>query len=86
MEAPDPMLKASMLEVVDNQLRDDDPPEAGEALRRLVSEGISRDDAKIYIAQAICVEMWDALKNKKGFDSERYLCNLKNLPQEPSEQ
>ena len=78
--------KALILEVVDNQIRDDDPPEARQTLDRLMGEGISRDDAKIYIGQAVCVEIWDGLTNRNEFDLERYLRNLGNLPAEPSEQ
>ena len=55
--------KALIIEVVDNQIRDNDPPEARQTLDRLMVEGISRDDAKIYIAQAVCVEIWDGLQN-----------------------
>jgi len=73
------------MEVVENQIRDGDPPETKEALERLKSQGISEDDARIYIGQAVCVEVWDILKNKKEFNMERFLRNLKNLPDEPQE-
>jgi hypothetical protein len=78
--------KALILEVVDNQIRDSDPPEARQTFERLMGEGISRDNAKIYIGQVVSVEMWDAFKNQKKFNLERYLRNLENLPDEPSEQ
>ena len=67
-------------------MRDSDPPEARQTFERLMGEGISRDNAKIYIGQAVSVEMWDAFKNQKKFNLERYLRNLENLPDEPSEQ
>ena len=73
------------MEIVENQLRDNDPPEAGEAINRLLSQGISEDDARIYIGQAVCVEIWDIMKNGKEFDLERYKRNLESLPEEPSE-
>ena len=72
------------MEVVENQINDNDPPEARETLERLMSEGISKEDAKIYIAQAVCVEIWDTMKNRREFDRERYVRNLRNLPDEPS--
>jgi len=84
-EEYNPYLRATFLEIVENQIRDNDPPEARETFERLVSEGISEDDAKIYIAQAVCVEVWDTLKNRKPFDPERYVKNLKRLPKEPKE-
>ena len=81
----DPHLRATILEVVDNQLRDNDPPETRETFDRLVSEGISEDDAKVYIAQAVCVEIWDVLRSEKPFNLKRYLDNLRHLPEEPKE-
>jgi len=80
-----PHLKAAILQVVSNQLRANDPPETRQTLDRLVSERISAEDAKTYIAQAVCVEIWHALYNKKPFNRERYLKNLKRLPKEPLE-
>jgi len=78
-----PRLKAAFLEVVENQLRDDTPPEARKTLERLIASGVSEDDARIFIAQAVAVEVWDTLRNKKPFDPVRYARNLKALPEEP---
>lgn len=85
MEKANPHLKAAFMEVVDNQLRDNDPPETRETLNRLISQGTSEQDAKIYIAQAVCVEVWDIMRNKKEFDQDRFIRNLRNLPDEPTE-
>ena len=80
-----PHLKAAFLEIVENQLRANDPPEVKQTLGRLVSEGISEEDAKIYIAQAVCVEVYDILQHKKPFNPKRYVENLERLPEEPTE-
>ena len=80
-----PHLKATFIEVVNNQLRANKPPETRQTLDRLVGQGISKEDAKIYIAQAVCVEVWDALHNEKPFNEERYLRNFERLPEEPTE-
>jgi predicted nucleic-acid-binding protein len=85
MKKPNPHLKRAFLEVVENQLEANDPPETRETLKRLISEGISEDNAKIYIAQAVCVEVYHALKHKQEFNLQRYLKNLKRLPEEPAE-
>ena len=84
-EEYNPHLRAAFLEVVQNQLEANDPPEATEAFNRLVSQGISEEDAKIYIARAMCVEMYDMFKYRKLCDLERYVRNLKRLPKEPEE-
>ncbi len=85
MEDYNPHLKAAFLETVENQLADNDPPETKETLDRLIAEGISEDDSKLLIAQAVCVEVFDVMKRQKEFDLDRYLKNLKRLPDEPEE-
>jgi hypothetical protein len=85
MKKTNPYLKAAFMEVVDNQIRDNDPPETRETFNRLISQGISKEDAKIYIGQAVCLEIWDILRNKKAFNKERFVRNLKKLPKEPTE-
>jgi hypothetical protein len=78
-------LTAAFLEVVENQLREDNPPETRETLSRLMAEGYSREDAVLLIAQAVCVEAYTILKTKKEFNHDRYVRNLSALPQEPDE-
>ena len=85
MEKTNPHLKAAFMEIVENQIRDGDPPETRKTLERLTSQDISDDDARIYIGQAVCVELWDIMRNNKEFNMERFLRNLKNLPNEPQE-
>jgi len=83
MKKHNPHLKAAFLETVDNQLADNDPPETKETLDRLITQGMSEEDAKIYIAQAVSVEIFDIMKHQKEFNQDRYLKNLKRLPDEP---
>jgi hypothetical protein len=84
MEQGNHYLKQAILEIVDNQLNDDDPPQTRQTFERLVREGQTEEDARIYIGQAVCVEIWDIMKNKKPFDQKRYLKNLDRLPEEPT--
>jgi len=83
MEKGNPVLKSAFMQIVENQIRDDDPPESRETLERLKSDGISEEDARIYIAQAVSVEVFDVMKNKKEFNRTRFIRNLKSLPAEP---
>ena len=78
-----PHLRAAFLEIVNNQLKANDPPETRETLNRLVAQGISEDDAKRYIAQAVGVETFDILKHKRPFNLQRYVKNLARLPETP---
>lgn len=84
-EEGNPRLKATFLQIVDNQLKANDPPETRQTLDRLIAQGISREDAKIYIAQAVCLEVFNVMKHNQPSDQARYLRNLQRLPEEPQE-
>jgi hypothetical protein len=78
-------MKAVILEVVNNQLESGDPPEARQTFNRLIEQGISEEDAKIFIGQAITVEIFNIMKYGETFNLERYIKNLTGLPKEPWE-
>jgi predicted nucleic-acid-binding protein len=84
-EENNPRTKAAFLEVVDNQLTANDPPETRQTLDRLIAQGISPEDAKIHIAQAVCLEVFNVLKQNKPSDQTRYVRNLQRFPKEPKE-
>jgi len=78
-----PRLRAAFLEVVENQIRGNDPPETRETLQRLLDQGMSEKDAKLQIAQAVSVETFDILKHHRPFNRQRYVENLRRLPEAP---
>ena len=78
-----PRLKAVILEVVDNQLRANDPPETRLTLERLIKEGHSEETAKELIGCVVTSEIFDMMKNMKEFNPERYRAALAKLPQLP---
>ena len=80
-----PQLTAAILEAVDNQLRDLNPPETKETYDRLVASGISDKEARRLIGVALSSEMFEMLKYKKNYSSERYIGNLRKLPKLPWE-
>jgi hypothetical protein len=75
-----PRLKAAVLEVVDNQLKDNNPPETRQSFERLVGLGVSEANAKIYIGQAVAFEIYEMMTNKIPFDHDRFVQNLDKLP------
>ncbi len=85
MEKSNPHLKLAVMEVVENQLETNEPPETRLTLERLIEQGISEEETKLLIAQAVTVEIYNILKNKEEFDRERFVKNLKRLPKEPKE-
>jgi hypothetical protein len=83
MEKKNLYLNFAVMEAVETQLETNDPPETRQTLQRLMDQGISEEDAKISIAQAVSVEIYDILKNEVEFNRERFTRNLKRLPKEP---
>ena len=80
-----PRLKAIILQVVDNQLRADDPPETRTTLNRLIAEGYSKKVAKELIGCVVTTEIFDVLKNREEFNLKRYVDALNKLPKLPWE-
>jgi len=77
--------KKLILEVVDNQIADHDPPETKETLERLMAEGISQEQARELIACVVASEMFDMLKNEEVYKEQRYIAALNNLPDLPED-
>jgi hypothetical protein len=78
-----PHLKRAILEVVDNQINKNDPPETAQTLNRLKNEGYSENDARELLATVVSVEIFDVLKNQEEFNHERFVKALNNLPKMP---
>jgi uncharacterized protein with ATP-grasp and redox domains len=72
-------LQKAILEVVENQLRANNPPETRRTLDRLLKDGYSKDEAMKLIGSAVAAEIYKVLKNKEPFDEERYVKALKEL-------
>jgi hypothetical protein len=53
-----PHLKAAILEVVENQIREGDPPETRQTFERLLATGYSRKQATKMIGSAVVEEIW----------------------------
>lgn len=75
----------AIVEVVENQLADNNPPETKQTLERLMKSGESRENAIRYIASVLSIEIFGALKHQEPYDNERYIKNLKALPKLPNE-
>ena len=73
-----PAVQAAILEVVENQLRDNNPPEVRQTLERLTSSGFSERQARVYIGFAVLSVMNDILKDSSPFDHDQYVKALLN--------
>ena len=68
-----PYLESAILEVVENQLQTNDPPETRQTFDRLISEGYSEEEAKKLIGCIVSSEIFDILKKQEPFNPERYI-------------
>lgn len=82
---PNLRLKAAILEVVETQLRDNEPPETKRTLQRLTAAGHSPQEAKELIGTVVAAEMFSVLKEGKPFDAVRFADALDRLPEIPGE-
>lgn len=83
MEDDAEMARELILDAVQNQLRDNDPPMVRKTLERLKRAGHSDDEAREMIAIALATEIHNAAEN--GYDEARYGASLEALPELPSE-
>ena len=72
-------LKHTLLEVVENQLRENDPPITKATFDRLTEAGYSKSQAKEKIAAVLVGEIYDVMKQKEPFDEARFSQELNKL-------
>lgn len=78
-------LKKQILEVVDNQLRDHNPPMVKTAYDSLIEMGFSVREAKEKIGAVVIEEIYDVMKENQPYDEKRYTDALKNMVQQCSD-
>ena len=74
-----PELRATILEVVENQLRQNNPPETRQTLDRLLAAGYTRRAAVEMIGSALIEEIQWILQERKPFDRTRFKAVLDTL-------
>jgi len=81
----DSHLRDEIFEVINNQIKANDPPETKITYDRLIASGYSDFETKQLIGQCVAVEIFTVLKEQQPFNGARYVKNLKQLPKEPFE-
>ena len=76
---PNPHLRQHILDVVDNQLRDNTPPAAREAYERLQAGGYTPIQAKEMIAVLVIECIYDILKTDTPYNEAEYEKRLRAL-------
>ena len=75
-------LKKLILEVVNNQLKDNDPPAAKQAYVKLLNTGYSASEAKEKIGAVVLEEIYDVMKENQPYDEKRYTEALDEMVQQ----
>ena len=78
-------MKGAIIEVIDNQLAANDPPETRQTFDRLLSAGHSEKEAKKLIGCVVMAEIFDVLKKGEPFNLERFIQALNALPKIPED-
>lgn len=80
---PSDKIRAQIFEIIENQIKDGNPPETLSTTQRLKEQGYSDFEVKQLIGQCVAIELFTVLKDTKPFDEKRYVKSLRNLPGEP---
>ena len=76
-------LREHIFEIVNNQLKSNDPPETKKTYNRLRKKGYNDFQAKQLIGQCVVVEMFDVVQQNEPYNNKRYIRHLKALPKAP---
>ena len=66
------IIRSELLEVVDNQLRDKDPPQTLTTYKRLIGQGYSDEEARRLIAFVVVSELNDVMKDMEAIQPETF--------------
>ena len=79
----DPALHAALMELVNRQLTENDPPETRQTLERLLTEGYSPEYIRRMIGLLLATELTRGMVDQKPFNQKRYIESLHRLPEIP---
>lgn len=79
----DPVLHAALMEMVNRQLAENDPPETRETLERLLAEGYSPEHVRRMIGLLLATELTRSMLDQRPFNEKRFVENLRRLPEIP---
>ncbi len=75
-----PALTEAILAVVDQQMRDQSPPETQRTYARLVALGYAPEDARRLIGNVVAQEIFAVMQREDVYNEQRYIAALQGLP------
>ncbi len=76
-----PALTEAILAVVDQQMRDHNPPETQRTFERLVALGYAPEDARRLIGNVVAQEIFAVMQREEVYNEQRYIQALQGLPE-----
>jgi len=76
-------LAATILEIVDTQLRDGKPRETRQTFDRLISAGYTPEGARQLLAHVVVREIFTVMARGERYDQARFIAALHRLPSLP---
>ena len=85
MQPPEtnPDLAAAILEIVDTQLQDGDPPETRQTFDRLMAAGYTPEGARQLLAHVVVYEIFAVMARGERYNQARFVAALHRLPTLP---
>ncbi|WP_425420858.1 hypothetical protein [Phaeodactylibacter xiamenensis] len=80
---PRQILKDQFLQIVDTQLKTNDPAHTRVTFDRLRAAGYNDETARLMIAQCVAAEVREVMSSGAEFNTARYIKNLDRLPEPP---
>ena len=75
-----PALTKAILAVVDQQMRDNTPPETRRTFERLVALGYAPEDARRLIGNVVTQGIFAVMQRGEVYNEQRYMAALQGLP------
>ena len=76
-----PALTEATLTIVDQQMRDNSPPETRRTYERLVALGYAPEDARRLIGNVVAQEIFAVMQREEVYNEQRYIQALHRLPE-----
>ena len=86
MEEGSEVAREAIFEIIENQIKGNDPPITKETYDRLMSDGHTHEETMKLIGCALSVELFEIMKKSEPFNAKRYATNLQGLPELPWEE
>ncbi len=75
-----PALTEAILTVVDQQMRDNTPPETRRTYERLIAQGYAPEDARRLIGNVVAQEIFAVMQRGEAYHEQRYVAAVQCLP------